>query len=248
MRVNLKAIFPCAFTVGNLLSGFLAITATINHNLEAAAGFICLGAILDGLDGALARAIKGSSRFGREFDSLADFVTFGVAPMVLVYGYLSHAIGFWSWVLSVVFIVAGAFRLIRFKLESNDAILRRYIGLPITSSGIALAGYVLISIQFFGRLVMPGVLIGITVALILLMVSRIQFPRFRIFRRSHPLWLKFLLSILFVLPLIVRPRIMVFIMIMSYIIIVLALEGTRYLMGPKFRASAEENKVYEDNR
>jgi CDP-diacylglycerol--serine O-phosphatidyltransferase len=247
LRINLKAVFPCAFTVGNLLSGFLAITATISHNLEIAAGFICLGAILDGLDGTLARALRGSSRFGREFDSLADFVTFGIAPMVMVYGYLSHTIGFGALVLTAVFIMAGAFRLIRHNLESHEAV-HGYVGLPITSSGIALAGYVLINFQLFGSLALPGALIAMTMSLILLMVSRIHFPRLKVFSRSHPLWLKFLLSILFVLPLIIRPQIMIFVMIMGYIIIVLALEGSRYLSQGKFRAGVEDNKVYEDKR
>ena len=135
MRINLKAVFPCAFTVGNLLSGFLAITATISHNLEIAAGFICLGAILDGLDSTLARALRGSSRFGREFDSLADFVTFGIAPMVMVYSYLSHTIGFGALVLTAVFITAGAFRLIRHNLESHEAV-HGYVELDASGTGL----------------------------------------------------------------------------------------------------------------
>jgi CDP-diacylglycerol--serine O-phosphatidyltransferase len=234
--------------VGNLLSGFLAITATISHNLEIAAAFICLGAILDGLDGTLARALRGSSRFGREFDSLADFVTFGIAPMVMTYGFLSHSIGFWALVLTSVFIVAGAFRLIRHNLENHETFPAGYVGLPITSSGIALAGYVLISFQLFGGLALPGALTGVTISLILLMISRIHFPRFRVYGSSYPAWLKFLLSIVFVLPLIIRPQIMIFVMIMGYIIVVLARESVRYLLESRLRAGVEDNEVYKDNR
>ena len=229
--MNLKAIFPCAFTVGNLVSGFLAIGAAINGNLVSSAAFICLGAVLDFLDGTLARVLKGSTRFGREFDSYADFVTFGVAPMAMLYSFMLDSIGIWSWLLSGVFLVAGAFRLIRQNLEYDKDRYDGYVGLPITSSGIVLAGFVMITFEFSGQIALPGLLIGLIMGLIILMVSTINFPRFRLFKRSYPLWLKFLLSIFFALPLIIKPEITVFCMIMAYIGMSLVNEGLQLLRG-----------------
>ena len=229
--MNLKAIFPCAFTVGNLVSGFLAIGAAINGNLVSSAAFICLGAVLDFLDGTLARVLKGSTRFGREFDSYADFVTFGVAPMAMLYSFMLDSIGIWSWLLSGVFLVAGAFRLIRQNLEYDKDRYDGYVGLPITSSGIVLAGFVMITFEFSGQIALPGLLIGLIMGLIILMVSTINFPRFRLFKRSYPLWLKFLLSIFFALPLIIKPEITGFCMIMAYIGMSLVTEGLHSLRG-----------------
>lgn len=227
--MNLKAIFPCAFTVGNLVSGFLAIGAAVRGDLVASAALVCLGAILDFLDGSTARALKGATRFGREFDSFADFVTFGVAPMAMLYSFLLDSIGIWSWLLSAAFLVAGAFRLIRQNLEYERGAHSGYVGLPITSSGIVLAGFVLISFEFSGGMVLPGVLTGLLLGLIILMVSTINFPRFRVFKRSYPLWLKFLLSISFALPLIIKPKLVIFCMIMLYIGMTLVRETVKLL-------------------
>ena len=229
--LNPKAIFPCSFTVGNLVSGFLAIGAAVNNNTVASAAFICLGAILDFLDGALARVLHGSTRFGREFDSFADFVTFGVAPMAMIYSFMMDSIGIWFWLISGLFLVAGVFRLIRQNLEYDRNKQNGYVGLPITSSGILLAGFVLITYEYWNQITLPGILTAIVIFLIVLMVSTMRFPRFRLFNSTHPLWLKFFLSILFALPLIIKPKIMVFLMILVYIGIVLAGEALKSMIG-----------------
>ncbi|NIP42132.1 MAG: CDP-diacylglycerol--serine O-phosphatidyltransferase [candidate division Zixibacteria bacterium] len=240
--MNLKAIFPCAFTVGNLVSGFLAIGAAVRGDLISSAAFICLGAILDFLDGSLARVLKGATRFGREFDSFADFVTFGVAPMAMLYSFLLDSIGFWSWLLSGMFLVAGAFRLIRQNLEYERNKYNGYVGLPITSSGIVLAGFVLISFEFSGVMALPGMLTGLLLGLIVLMISTINFPRFRVFKRNYPLWLKFLLSISFALPLIIKPKIMIFAMIMLYIGMTLVSEMVRLSISKRAHQKSTYNK------
>ncbi len=225
--MSLKALFPCAFTVGNLVCGFLAIALAIEGNISGSAWLIALGAIMDGLDGSVARAIHGDTRFGREFDSFADFVTFGVAPMAMLYSSLIDTLGGWTWVISGLFLVAGAYRLIRHNLTYELLGNQRYVGLPITSSGIILAGFVLLTHHYYGGVAMHGLLVGIVLALMALMVSTINFPRFRLFTQSSPIWLKFLLSISFALPLIIKPQVMIFVMILAYIVIILMLEVGR---------------------
>jgi len=229
--MNLKALFPCSFTVGNLLCGFLAIVQAVEGNITVSAWLIALGAIFDGLDGSLARAIHGNTRFGREFDSFADFVTFGVAPMAMIYRYSIIVFDWWALLGSALFLVAGAYRLIRHNLSYTNDSPQPYVGLPITSSGICLAGFVLFSHHFYGHMAKPALLAAMAVVLILLMVSTIAFPRFRLFKRNSPIWLKFLLSISFALALIAKPQVMIFVMIMAYILIVLVLEAGRAFIG-----------------
>jgi CDP-diacylglycerol--serine O-phosphatidyltransferase len=203
----------------------------IEGNISASAWLIALGAILDGLDGSLARAIHGDTRFGREFDSFADFITFGVAPMAMIYSTFMDMLGGWTWVISGLFIVAGAYRLIRQNLTYEIAGPQKYVGLPITSSGILLSGFVLLTHHYYGGMAMHGLLVGIVLALMVLMVSTINFPRFRLFKKSNPIWLKFLLSISFALALIIKPQVMIFVMILAYIIIFLMLEVGRLFFG-----------------
>ncbi len=221
-------------TVGNLGCGFLSIVSAVHGDLTAAAALIAVGAILDGLDGIVARSISVDSKFGTEFDSLADFVSFGVAPMVLIYQYAYQLFSFWAWIAIGAYLIAGAFRLVRFNLESKTRYPEHYTGLPITSGGIMISGYVLFSMHVFGKLQMPVFLIASVMILTILMVSRIKFSKFRLFRQDHPKWLKFLLSILFILPLIILPQVMIFVMIMAYIILVLSARAVKALAS--FRA------------
>jgi len=225
--MNLKAIFPCVFTVGNLISGFLAVAMALHGNLNISAGLILLGAILDYLDGVMARALGSDTRFGRQLDSLADFVSFGIAPLVVFYPLLVGRFGFWALVISVIYLVAGAYRLIRFNLD--DQVHRRawYIGLPITSCGICLAGYILFIQYRHSRLVFPGLAALMILILAALMISTLKYPKFRLFRGNHPLWLKFLLSFLFAFALIAKPQIAVIAMIMIYIGLFTAVELTK---------------------
>jgi len=220
--MNLKMLFPHALTVGNLGCGFLSIVSAVHGRLEVSAALIAIGAILDGLDGIVARSVSADSKFGAEFDSLADFVSFGVAPMVLIYSYSYSIFGIWAWILSAAYLIASAFRLVRFNLESETRYPEYYTGLPITSGGIMISGFVLFCLYVFGEIKMPLFLIAILVILTVLMVSRIRFNKFRIYGRNHPKWLKFLLSILFILPLIILPQVMIFLMIMAYVILVLS--------------------------
>ena len=90
-------LLPSLFTVGNMLCGFAAVLYAIHSQLERACWLILLAALLDGLDGRIARLTRSSSAFGREYDSLADVVSFGIAPAVLVYQWGLHEAGRWGW-------------------------------------------------------------------------------------------------------------------------------------------------------
>jgi CDP-diacylglycerol--serine O-phosphatidyltransferase len=147
-RVSLRRgifILPSLFTVGNMLSGFASILHAINGRLETAAWLILLAGILDGIDGRVARLAKVSSEFGKEYDSLADVVSFGVAPAILVYQWGLWGMGRWGWIAGFLFLVAGSVRLARFNVKSAGEDRARFTGLPIPGGAGALTMLVLVT-------------------------------------------------------------------------------------------------------
>ncbi|MFN3413714.1 MAG: CDP-alcohol phosphatidyltransferase family protein [Thermoanaerobaculum sp.] len=100
-------LLPSLFTVGNMLAGFASILHSIGGRLEQAGWLIFLAGILDGLDGRIARLTKSTSEFGKEYDSLADVVSFGVAPSVLAFQWGLSGMGRLGWVAAFLLVVAG---------------------------------------------------------------------------------------------------------------------------------------------
>lgn len=135
---------PNVFTVGNLALGFFAIVSTIEQKLTQAATCILLGHVCDILDGRVARWTKTTSRFGVEFDSLADWLSFGVAPAILIYNVVlqHYKLG---WLLCLLFVLCGALRLARFNItaQTGETSLH-FTGLPIPVAGGLLAVMVLL--------------------------------------------------------------------------------------------------------
>src|SRR5215470_18274101 len=127
-----KGVFliPSLFTAGNLMCGFFSVIATFNGEFINAAGFIILANILDGVDGYAARLTKTTSRFGMEFDSLADVVSFGVAPAVLVYIWALVPWHTWGWVAACTYVTCGALRLSRFNVQAQGVSKSHFVGLP----------------------------------------------------------------------------------------------------------------------
>ncbi len=114
--VPLRVLIPNLLTLLAICIGLTAIRMGIEGRMELAVYAVVAAAVLDGLDGRLARLLKGTSRFGAELDSLCDFVNFGVVPAVLLYLYTTHELGSIGWAGSIVFAVAAALRLARFNV------------------------------------------------------------------------------------------------------------------------------------
>lgn len=138
-------IIPTLFTVGNMLAGFTSILFALNGRIETAAWLVLLAGVLDGLDGRVARLANVTSEFGREYDSLADVVSFGVAPAVLVYQWGLWGMGRWGWMAGFLFLVAGSVRLARFNVKSALEDSSRFTGLPIPGGAGALTMMVLVA-------------------------------------------------------------------------------------------------------
>ena len=118
--VPMRIILPNLVTLFALCMGITAIRYAIEGRFEAAVTAIVAAAVLDGLDGRIARALKGTSRFGAELDSLADFIDFGVAPALVLYLWNLHEIKNFGWFAALVFAIACALRLARFNVSIED--------------------------------------------------------------------------------------------------------------------------------
>jgi CDP-diacylglycerol--serine O-phosphatidyltransferase len=142
-------IVPSAFTLGNLFLGIWAIVAASRGEFTAAAWLIVWAAVLDTIDGRVARYTKTGSRFGEELDSLVDAISFGVAPALIVYyTFLSDTP--WGWVAGWFYVAAAVIRLARFNVEQAGHAKSAFHGLPSPSAGMTLATFYPFSqTQFF---------------------------------------------------------------------------------------------------
>ncbi|MFJ7974536.1 CDP-diacylglycerol--serine O-phosphatidyltransferase [Peribacillus sp. NPDC096379] len=169
--MRFKKMIPNFVTLGNLYCGFLSIGFAANGQYSNAAILILIGMMLDSMDGRLARMLQADSILGRELDSLADIVTFGVAPSFLVYYTYFFHFGLLGLIVAGLFPLFGAFRLARFNISSSKSSMNYFIGVPITAAGGILALLTL----FGGKL--PNIITTVVfTALCFLMVSKIRIP------------------------------------------------------------------------
>lgn len=182
-RRGLSWLLPHLLTTGNLAAGFYAIVASGAGDLDRAAFAVVLAGVFDGLDGRVARRVGSTSRFGSEYDSIADTVSFGVAPAVMAFGAGALGeLGWTGWVLAFLYMACAALRLARFNV-SPGRYTGRFEGLPSPAA----AGMVVASSLFadFMResgwpLDLPAIVPGLGVAFVgLLMVSGIPYRSFK---------------------------------------------------------------------
>lgn len=163
-------IIPCVFTLANLLLGVVSLVFTMDNEFQVAAIMILLGMVLDGMDGRLARRLNAASPFGKELDSLADLVSFGVAPAILVYAIKLKNFGVAGLIICVIFALCGAIRLAKFNVLN---ISTYFLGIPITAAGSLVALTVLLGNR------LPVIAYPVIMVLLsYLMVSNIKVPKY----------------------------------------------------------------------
>jgi len=118
--IPMKAVFPNLLTLLAICSGLTAIRFSVEDRFELAIGAIVVAAILDGLDGRVARFLKSVTRFGAQMDSLADFVNFGVAPAMLLYFWTLSQAGNFGWICALIFVIGAGLRLARFNVMLDN--------------------------------------------------------------------------------------------------------------------------------
>jgi len=233
-ETKLKIYFlPNLLTAGNLFCGFVALTKIVEADLSTgdfgpikiALGFILLACIFDLFDGRVARMGGVESPFGREFDSLADLVSFGVAPAFLVHRVVmkdvfgSHAE--WGWFLASVYLICGAFRLARFNCLATMAGTgggKEFLGFPIPSAAGLVASLTLMIIQFNEKERSLGngkyFLVAVMVFLSVMMVSTVKYPTFKgLGLRSRSTFLKAVIAALILgFVLVLRDKILYYVL------------------------------------
>jgi CDP-diacylglycerol--serine O-phosphatidyltransferase len=170
---------PTLFTVGNLFCGYSSVVQASLGDLELAALLILAAGILDGIDGRIARLTKTTSAFGMEFDSLADIVSFGIAPAFLAYHWALHPCGRIGWSLAFLYVVCAAMRLARYNIHAGADDKRHFVGLPSPMAGCVLACLVFASPEppQSGSLAVALAVLVLCVAV--LMISRLRYRSFR---------------------------------------------------------------------
>jgi CDP-diacylglycerol--serine O-phosphatidyltransferase len=176
-KIPLRMVVPNFFTVLSLCAGLTAIRMAIEQRPDMAIALIVIAALLDGVDGRLARALKAQSKFGAELDSLADFVNFGVAPAVLMYvwGLVSLPRGF-GWIVALVFAMAMGLRLARFNsmidVEKPRWQANYFTGMPAPAGAVVvLLPLYVDSLGLFAVRTWPLAIAAYVLAMALLLVS-----------------------------------------------------------------------------
>jgi CDP-diacylglycerol--serine O-phosphatidyltransferase len=175
--IPVRMLVPNVITLLAICAGLTAIRLSTEGRMELAVAAIVFAAVLDGLDGRVARMIKGQSKFGAELDSLADFVNFGVAPGLILYFWQLHDLGNGGWIAAMVFAISGGLRLARFNATMDDpdkpAFAANYFtGVPAPLGAITVL--LPIYLAFLGIPRPPAVLTAFyTLLIAFLMVSRL---------------------------------------------------------------------------
>jgi CDP-diacylglycerol--serine O-phosphatidyltransferase len=174
-RLRHLSILPNVCTSSNLLCGYLAIIMTAKEEYLVAGWLIVLATVFDILDGRIARLTSVTSRFGAELDSLADLVSFGVAPAFLVFSRYMSENQIVGVICSSVFVICGALRLARFNVtppSGKDV----FEGLPIPAGAGILCTLTIFELQFFAFFIPDAIIPFVVVITSFLMVSKIEYP------------------------------------------------------------------------
>jgi len=168
-------VLPSLFTIGNILLGFYTIVMAVRGRFETAAIAIMVAGVLDTLDGRIARMTGTESEFGREFDSLADVITFGVAPAFASWAWGLHELHRAGWLVPVFYVVCTATRLARFNVQASRVDSRWFVGLPCPAAAGTLAAFLLVGPDADWRPWLIGAMALGLVGLGILMVSTFRY-------------------------------------------------------------------------
>lgn len=173
-------LLPNLLTTGGLFSGFFAVVSSMNGRFEAAAVAVFVAMIFDGLDGRVARITNTQSEFGAEYDSMADMVSFGVAPALVAYNWgLSH-LGKLGWLAAFIYVAGAALRLARFNTQVGIADKRYFQGLASPAAAAVVSGMVWVGVEYEIESATIGYLCALLTGVVgLLMVSNFKYNSFK---------------------------------------------------------------------
>ena len=195
-KINLAFLLPNFFTALSAFLGVMSIIASSQGKFQKAFVYILFSLVADGLDGRVARLTNTTSKFGVEFDSLADTVAFGVAPSMMLFFAIGENYGRFGALVSGLFVVFGAIRLARFNVTTGELDPKYFIGLPIPTAAVVLGSWIMLDIKYQGHLDIL-ILIG-ALFLAFLMVSNFRYPSFKKINLNKNVAIKILVSIIII--------------------------------------------------
>jgi CDP-diacylglycerol--serine O-phosphatidyltransferase len=218
-RSRARAMAPSAFTLVNMLCGFSSIRAAESGQFDLAAVLISVAIVFDIFDGAMARAVGAITPFGLQFDSLADLISFGVAPAVLLWTWALDDLGLAGWALACFWLACAAYRLARFNVTIDPQGEKRYfIGLPSPgAAGVVLASVYAFDGDFTGWHRWGPVVLAVVPAV--LMASSFRFTSFRWLAspRRDRIWVTVLVAVLLVAGLVTVPAVTLVLVAYGYV-------------------------------
>ena len=203
------SVLPSLFTLANLFCGYACVVYAMRGEFATAAPLIGIAVVLDMLDGRIARMTGTASEFGVQFDSMADIVSFGMAPAILAFAWGLSALGRLGWTAAFLFVAAAALRLARFNVQTGSTDKRYFIGMPSPAAAGIVAATVYAYPAGFAEIHVAArlVLLLLVVVPAALMVSTVRFRSFKSLETNtrHPFRLLMLFA-LFIAALVTRPE------------------------------------------
>jgi CDP-diacylglycerol--serine O-phosphatidyltransferase len=221
-------ILPNLVTTASLFAGFYSLVSILNKDFHTAAIMIFVSAVCDGLDGKVARMTGTTSKFGVEYDSLADVVAFGVTPALLAYSWALTPYHELGWVAAFLFVACGALRLARFNVQVNTVESKRFVGLPIPAAACMVASTVLF-LQYFKRLPQelfeaPFMFKRVAIITLIYLLAFLMVSNFRYYSFKDPALIKrqpfgfLLLAVMLLIVVVLKPVVMIFSIMLIYVL------------------------------
>ena len=236
-------LLPNLFTTMALFSGFFAVISALNHDFTSSAIAIFLSMVLDGVDGRVARMTNTQSAFGAEYDSLADMLSFGLAPAVVAFSWMQldgvNDLGKFGWICAFIYVAGAALRLARFNVQLSVVDKAWFVGLPSPTAAALVAGCVWVMTDFDLASFPARIVLALVVAASgILMVSNISFYSFKKIDIRNPVPFVVLLAIIVLIVLILaKPPVTLLLLFGGYTAVGVALAAVRML-----RAVREERR------
>jgi CDP-diacylglycerol---serine O-phosphatidyltransferase len=209
-------LLPSVLTTFGMFAGFYSIISSINGEFTIAAISIMIAMMWDTLDGRVARLTNTQSAFGAEYDSLADLVSFGLAPALLVYEWSLYELGRFGWLAAFVYLACAALRLARFNTQVGIADKRFFQGLPSPAAAGVIASMIWLKIwtfaSFDSEVISLGYYLGASITILcgILMVSNVRYYSFKELDSKKASFRFLLLVVLSLIILMYKPNIILF--------------------------------------
>lgn len=244
-------LLPNMMTTAALFAGFYAVIAGMNGQFEAGAIAIFVAMVFDGLDGRVARMTNSCSAFGAEYDSLADMVSFGLAPALLMYQWALQDFGKVGWLVAFIYTAAAALRLARFNTQVGTADKRYFQGLPSPAAAALLAGLVwMVETNQIATGLEPFLALILTLFSGMMMVSNVRFHSFKELNLKDKVpFVTLLLVVLVFVVITLKPAMILFVLFLVYAVsgpvLTLSLLNKKRLLRRQTRKQTDKTEKTE---